>query len=436
MQRNRYFKSTFGTSGEFLLANTLDNSATPVDPVNPTSATALVTVAASPAAGDIVNITINGQVYSYVVKAGDSTAATLVASIVTDLNLNNVGFVASVAGTTSATFTIAAPPNSGVTWNGRIVSIAAGATNVSTFSAFSSTNFGTNGVDGVEAGPQPTIDLFVANAPANSLGVYWEDTRQVVAPGATGVYANRLRKFIYAWKTASGNTMITTGVTAGTREYRTTPYFAGQVDIWTLTFTGTYTAGQILHVRVMDITAVQIPSPTWEWVVVSTGTIATDLDNLAALINGEQQEPVVSAVNSGGGVLTITGLYNSRLIRVGYYMETIGQPGTNIGTDQSVCAFAQTQKSIAEVGTTADVTYFEEFFKTQNGIMNYVGTGTYTPAEFNNYLTSVVAGTQYGFLIVKSQKESIHKSSVLSLKNNHFIMIAIVNTSLTRLAGY
>lgn len=436
MLRNRYYKSTFGTSGEFIVAKSIDNSATPVDPVSPTAATASATVAGTPTTGDIVNFTINGQVYSYVVKAGDTTAATLVASIVTDLNLNVMGFVASVAGTTTAVFTIAAPAGSGTIWNSRVVSIAAGATNAGpTFTAMSSTNFGSNGVDAVEGGPQPTLDGFVTNAVANSVGVYWEDTKKVVPPGATSLFINRNRKFLYAWKTAQGFTKTTTGLTAGSREYRSVPYTAGTADIWTITVTGTITAGQILWVKIIDTTALNIPNPNWAWYVVSTGVIATDLTAIAALINGEQQEPWFTA-GAAGAVLTLTSTDTKRQMKIGYFLETVGQPGTNLGTDQTIATFAQTAKSVAESGTTADVTEFEMYFKSQTGIMNYVNAGM-TPQELSTYTSSVDAATQYGYLAISSHKEEIHKSSAVpAMKNRHWVFIAIASTLLNQLAGY
>jgi len=437
MLRNRYYKSTFGTSGEFIVAKTLDVSAMPVDPINPTSATVSVTVAGTPTTGDIINLVVKGVTYSYVVKATDTTAATLVASIVTDFNnSNNVGLVASVSGTTSAVFTIAAPANSGTAWNGVVVSGAAGEVNAGpTFSAFSKTDFGTNGVDGVEDGPAATLANFVDNAPANTLGIYWDDTKKAVAPGATSLYANARRKFFYAWKTAQGNTKTTSPITAGSREYRSIPYFAGQVDVWTITVTGTVTAGQLIHIKIIDTTAANIPNPNWEYVVTSSGTIATDLTALAALINAEQQEPVASA-GASGGVLTITGLFNSRQIKVGYLLEPVGSPTTNIGTDQTSVAFAQTQKSIAEVGTTADVKEFEDYMKYQMGIMKYVREG-YTADELNNYTTSVDGSTQYGYIQVSSFKEETHKSSaVTNMKNRHWIFIAIASNQLNAIAGY
>jgi hypothetical protein len=434
MQRNRYFKSTFGVSGEFIVAKALDVSATPVDGVAPGGGTVAVTIAATPTAGDVINFVIGGVTYSYVVKAADNTAALLVAAIVAEFNAtNNVGLVASVSGTTSATFTFAAP--AGTAWNGVTVTGAAGTNAGPTFSAFTGTNYNTAGVDPVDAGPQPDLKGFVANALSNTIGVFWEDTKKAVQHGETNLYANRNRKFMYAWKTAGGTTMLTSGLTAGTREYRKLAYNAGTADVWDMTIGGTLTAGQIIHIKIIDRTALNIPNPNWEYIVVSTGTAATDMTAIAALINGETQEAWFTASASGAD-LTITSTDNKRQMAVAYQLETVGQPGTNIGTDQSTMSIVHTTASIAEVGTTADVTEFEDYMKYQNGVMKYVQDGI-TAQEMNNFPTNVDAATQYGYLLVKSKKEEIHKSSAVpAMKNDHFVAIAIANTALNALAGF
>lgn len=434
MQRNRYFKSTTGVGGEYVIANQIDNTGTPVDGLAPTAATTSVTVAASPAVADRINFLIAGQTYTYIVKAGDTTAATLVASIVAYINAtNNAAFTASVSGTTSAVFSFAAPL--GTSFNGATNSVTLGAPNVSTFSAATATAWGTNGVDPVESGMQGTLDLFVANALAGSIGVYWADNKAAVLPGATGLYANRDRVFQYAFKTqdTTPNTILTSGVRAGARQYRTIAYSAGQADIYTMTFTGTYTLGQILRVRIIDTTSTQIPYPNWSYEVVSTGTIATDLTAIAALITAETQDPVATA-SASAGVLTITGKFNSRQIKVGFNLDTFGTSG-NGAIDQSIQVTAQTQVSTSEVGTTADILEFEKYFKIQNGVMIYTPEGT-LPTEFSNILSLVVTGTQYGILVVTSAKEDRHESSVMPNFNKSYVQVAIPNAAVAQLASY
>ncbi len=432
MERNRYFKSTFGVGAEFVLANSLDNSGTPVDGLAPTPGTSSVTVAASPALGDRINITVNGGTYTYLVKSTDTTAATLVASIVAYINATNNGaFVASVTGTTSAVFSFAAPL--GTSFNGATVTSTLGSPNVSTFSANTSTNFGTNGVDPVSGGAQGTFALFRANAANGALGVYWVDTNQAVLPGTTGLYANVNREFFYAWKTMDGNTMVTTGIKAGTRSYRQAPYNAGTVDQYTVTVTGTLTLGQTVRIRIIDVTSVQVPYPNWSYEVFSTGTIATDLLALRDLINAETQDAVATATASGA-ILTINGIYNSRQLKVNYSVDTFGS-ATPQNIDQSVVAIAQVTTSQSEVGTTADVLEYEKYFKVQNGVMIYTREGV-LPSEFSSISQQTQVGIQYGFLVVTDQKESIHQSNVLALKSKRYTIVALPSTSLAQLASY
>lgn len=439
MQRNRFFKSTPGVDAEYVIAQTLDNSATPAIGVAPSSGTAQVTVAASPAAGDKITIFVNGEEYSYIVAAGDTTAATLNASITALLNTNNQGFTAVGTGTTTSLFTLNAPKNSSM--NGWVVTVVLGTPNVSTFSAPVVANFGAGGTDPVAGGPQPTINGFVTNAAAGAVGVYWKDTNIAVKPGETSLAVNANREFYYAWKTQDGNTMVTTEINAGSRKYFQSLYNAGRPDIWTETFTGTYTAGQILHVKVIDTTSAQVPFPNYQYDLVCTGTINTDLATLATLINAEQYDPIVSA-GASGNVLTITGKYASgtaftyRTFKVGFYLETVGSNANAQGIDQSIVAIAQTQVAIAEVGTTADVTYFEQALKEMIGVMVYTN-GDYTPSELSNITELVIPSVQYGYLAVTGLKVVVHRSSVhQAVSNKKTVIIALPSTSLNQLANY
>lgn len=439
MQRNRFFKSTTGVGGEYVIAQTLDNSATPAIGIAPSAATATVTVAATPAVGDKITIFVNGEEYSYMVAAGDTTAAALNTSITALLNTNNQGFTAVGTGTTTSVFTLNA--TKAALMNGWVVTITLGTPNVSTFSAPTPVNFGTGGADPVSGGPQPTIALFRSTAATGSLGVYWSDTNIAVKPGETSLFANAQREFYYAWKTQDANTYVTTPIVAGTRKYFSAPYYAGQPDIWTETFTGTYTAGQLLHVTITDITSIQIPYPKYEYIVTSTGTIATDLTAIAALINAEIYDPIATA-GAVGAVLTIIGNYAQgtaftfREFKVGFYLETVGSNALAAGVDASAVAYAHTQIATFEVGTTADVLEFEKYFKTQNGIMIYTNGGT-LPSELSNISQSTVVGVQYGYLVVAGFKNVTHQSSVHeAYTNKKYISIALPSTALTQLAQY
>lgn len=437
MERNRFFKSTWGVGGEYVIASTLDASGAPVAGVKPTAATVTVTVAGTPTLGDKITIVVGGANYAYLVKSTDTTAATLVASIVSYLNTNTQGFTASVTGTTSAVFSLAAT-NAGTLLNGVVVSSTLGAPNAGpTFSTNSATSFGTNGIDADDGAGQATFELFCTNGVAGSLGVFWDDNHEALLPASTNQYANISRKFFYAFKTqdTTPNVLCTTSKVCNLRQYRQIPYYAGQGDIWTMTFTGTYTAGQFLHVKIIDATSEQVPYPNFEYIVASTGTIATDLTAIAALINAEITDPIATA-SATGGVLTVTGTYNSRQIKVAFYLEPIGQPGSNIGTDQSACAFAQTQISTAEVGTTNDMLEFEKYFKIQNGIMIYTEAGM-LPTEFSSIQQLTQTGVNYGFLTVTERKEEIQRSGAIPGRvNRTYTVIAVPTALLAQLAAY
>lgn len=435
MQRNRFFKSTPGINAEYVIASSLDNSQAPVLGVKPTAATVTVTVAATPALNDKITIFINGVEYAYIVQAGDTTAATLDASILALLNTNAQGFTATLAGTTSAVFTLASTV-ANANLNGVVVSVVLGTPNVSTFSAATTANFGTNGVTPVAGGPQSTINGFVTNAASGALGVYWKDTNVAVQPGETGLFINAQREFYYAWKTQDGNTILTTEMQASTRSYRSVPYFAGAVDVWTYTFTGTYTLGQILHVFIIDITSTQVPYQKYEYIVVSTGVIATDLTALAVLINAESQDPVATA-SATGGVLTVTGTFNSRQLKPGFALEAVGPNSAALGIDQSICVFAHSTVSQAEVGTTADVKYFEQALLEMNGVMVYTQEGI-LPSELSSISELVVGGVQYGYLNVTSEKTLSHRGAATNNKSitPKVIQIAVPSTALAQLASY
>lgn len=436
MQRNRFFKSTVGVGAEYVIANTIDTSQAPVDGLAPTGATVTVTVAGTPTLGDRINFVVGGAPYSYLVKSTDTTAATLVASIVTYLNaVNTQSFVASVTGTTSAVFTLTAPL--GIAFNGTVVTATLGTPNAGpTYSALSFTNFGTNGVDPIEPGMQSTFQNFVANAASGALGIYWVDNQLAVLPGATKTFANLNRDFFYAFKTQDGNTIVTGGLACNRKSTFSSAYNAGQADIKTITFGGTYTVGQMIRVRIIDKTSVQVPYPQYIYELVATGTINTDVASLAALINAEQSDPIVTA-SAGTNVLTITGVYNSRQIDVGTNIDTFGTSG-NGSIDQTAPVIATTQTSVAEVGTVADLLEFEKYFKVQNGIMIYTPEGT-IPAEFGTFTELIPAGAQYGFLVVTGYRSHSPQSAAVPgaiTGAKVYIMIAVPNTLLAQLASY
>jgi len=413
MERNRYFKATLGVGAEVIIANTLDASGAEVDGIKPTAATSTLTIAASPAAGDRINITVLGQPYTYTVLATDTTAAILVASMQAYFNAFNAPWTLVITGTTAATFTYT--PNAvGTALNGGTNAIALGTPNVSTFSApVATAQFGSNGVNGSPAGFQPTFQAFAANAAAGSLAVYWDDnlgqvtgsnSNTSVPPGALTQYANNNRAYFYAWKDAAGNTLRTSQIPVQGRKTTISRYQAATPDIFTVALGGTVTAGQTIWIRIIDKTSAAVPFPNWEYSVLSTGNAITDATALVALLTAEKFEiPIATATNGGTSTITITGLSNNRILAVNCWLDVAGilNSGTALSTDQSAFVVTQTQTRTVENGTFADVTEVEKFLKIRNGVMVYVAS-TITPSEFNNFNSNIVSTTQYGYLLVRS----------------------------------
>lgn len=447
MERNRYFKATLGVGAEVVIAASLDTSGVEVDGVKPVGGTASVTIAASPAAGDKVNITVGGQLYTYTVLASDTTAAILVASIVTYLNSFNPPWTASVTGTTTAVFTFT-PNATGTLLNAATVAIAAGTVNVSTFSAFSSTAFGSGGVNPAPAGFAADFQAFTASSPSGSLGIYWDDNlgqvtgsnrNQSVPPNAFAQYANINRSYFYAWKDSAGNTLRTSGIPVVGRKLATSRFAAAVLPIFTITYTGTYTAGQIIWVKMDDITSAQIPYPNWEYSVVSTGTIATDLTALAVAVNAENLDKQFTAV-AGATTLTLTAVNSNRVYKVLSFLELPGlvPTGTALQTDASIIAVVATTPTTFENGTVADVKEMEKYLKIRNGVMVYVaGSGQpYTPDEFNLFNSNIVTGGQYGYITVKATKTEVHQSTLNEQNAIGYYYIVVPDTLVLALANY
>lgn len=445
MERNRYFKATLGVSAEVVIAASLDISGVEVDGVKPAAATSTLTVAASPAAGDRISFTILGQNYQYTVLAGDSTAALLVAAIVVYLNSFNAPWTASVTGTTSATFTFT--PNAvGTALNAGTNAIALGTPNVSTFSApVATAQFGSGGVNGSPAGFAADFKTFVASSPNGSLGLYWDDNQgnvsgsnsnSSVPPGALGVYANANRSYFYAWKDGAGNTLRTSPIPIAGRKLVVSRFAAGTLPQYTVTYTGTYTAGQIIWVKFQDTTSVQIPYPNWEYYVVSTGTIATDVAALRDAINAENLDKQFTA-SAAANVLTLVALNSNRTYKISSFLELPGlvPTGTAIQTDASIIVIANSVPGVFENGTVADVRELEKYLKIRNGVMVYVNEG-YTPDEFNLFSSNIVAGAQYGYITVKAFKTETHQSTLNEQNAIGYFFIVVPDASVLALANY
>lgn len=449
MERNRFFKATLGVGAEVAIATTIDSSGVEVDGVKATGATSTVTVAATPTVGDKIQFLIGGVPYQYTVAAGDTTAAILVASIVAYLNTFGQPWTASVVGTTSAVFTLT--PNAVGTQLNSVTNALTAPTNVGpTYSALSATNFGSNGVNGSPAGFAATFQTFASSSAAGSLGLYWDDNQgqisgansnQAVAPGSLGAYANINRSYFYAWKDSAGNTLRTSPIPVLGRKVITSRFAAGTLPQYTITYTGTYTAGQILWVKFDDTTSAQIPYPNWEYSVVSSGTIATDLTTIRDIINAENLDKQFTA-SAAGNVLTLVALNSNRTYKILSFLELPGlvPTGTAIQTDASIIVIANSVPGVFENGTINDVKEMEKYMKIRNGVMVYVaGSGQpYTPDEFNTMASNVGGGgvTQYGFITVKSAKTEVHQSTLNEQNAIGYTYVVVPDTLVVALASY
>lgn len=431
---NRFFKSTLGVGAEALVVNTLDTSAGGgTIPAKSPTGTVTVTIAATPTLGDELVIDVEGEQYEYTVGAGDTTAAILHTSILTMLNANTQGFTATGTGTTSSVYTLTGP--SGAAWNGYLISATADTNTGPTFSAISSTNFA-GGVNGQTGAAQPNYQDFCANAVAGSLGIFFNDNNfngngiqsPAVPVGGTSTFANRRRQIFYGYKMADGTVKRTSPIPVEDLSYNSVTYTAGQPDIVTVTFGGTYTAGQGIMVRITNRTVEAVPYPTYEYWVTSTGTIATDVAALAAAINAEYADPVVTAT-AAADVLTITGIYNQNSIVVTATLNTTLQAET----DQSAIVIGVTQASIAPIGTNADVLEFETYFQVILGETLYTQAGV-LPSEMGLPASNVSSAVQYGYLIVKSRKRD--DGVTRNYNNKSYCVIAIASTLLATLQTY
>lgn len=432
MVKNRFFKSTFGAPAEMLIAQALD-ATTGAIAGSAATGTASVTVAANTTNGDQIVLTVGSHTFNYA-SVGAVTAAAYGTALLAALNLDPYfvanGIVWTKAGTTSLVLTGTWPI--GALPNGTAINFEAGPVNAGpSFSAFSSTNAtgGTNAVVGM----QPDVKGFVANALSGTLGVYWDDTNLVLQPGDTYNPANYGRKFSYFWKqggaTTVGLTMRTSPIPVRDRAYTQVAYAAGTNQVSTVTFTGTYAAGQILHLRLSDTTGTVVPYPNFAWETPFVTDLTTTLAALAALINAElaSNDPFFTATSNATQVI-ITANDASRSFQTSFYLETTAaQP-----TDASIVTHVVTTGNIAPLGTLADVQEFENYFKVGNGVMIYTPEGT-IPAEFGVPVTNAVTAINYGYLIVTMVR--VERGETRDYTKKTYVVVALPTASLATLAS-
>lgn len=421
MLKNRWFKSTLGIPAEILIAQSLDASNSPSAGTAPTG-TLNVTIAATPTLGDTLVINVDGYIYTYTVGAGETTAALAATAIEAMLDANNQGFTASHTGTTSAVFTLTGPV--GTTFNGKTVSATEGG---STFSAITSANF-SGGVNPV-VGFQSTFKDFVATAAAGAMAAYWADTQDAVTFGSTSLPVNKDRPYFYAWKQADETVKVSTTISPSGIEKKTQiAYYAGQGDTFTVTLGGTYTAGQYIHLRIIDTTSTILPYPSWEFVVKSSGTANTDAAAMRDKINAETIDKVFTA-SAATNVITIVFSAKDRTFKVLADLETT----KTATTDASVITIAHTVMQKGEIGTYKDIKELELYFRVQQGQPLYSGDGHTNIEEFGVIASNVVSGINYGILILKTMR--FERGEVRNFRQPLYVVIALPTASLATLAG-
>jgi len=424
MVKNRYFKDTLGNFSELAIVTQVDASGSTSATQQPSVATVSVTVSGSPTAGHVLTLTFsNGLVVNYTAPATPTTAI-LNAGIVAAIEaLLPAGSSVTSTGTTTQVITIGVP---GASYNAvTITTTASGASwtpgSVATFAG---------GVN-ADATAADSYKLFAANALAGSIWAFWYDTNLALAPGDTANALNAGRKYYYAWKQNDG-VMIhrTSPITVTGKTVTTQAYQAGTPQIMTLTSTGTFSLGQIVHVRIIDMTPTQLPYASYDYVAtIGASGINQAMTDLATAINAEKTDPIVTATASTN-VLTITGIKNYVIFKIAAFNEvTTAQP-----SDLSVFTFATTQKALMTIGDINYVKELELYYNNNAGGINYAPEGT-RPIEFGDILSNIGTNsvTQFGLLLVTDEK--LEKGVTRQYNHTQKILIAIKNTDLATLAA-
>lgn len=422
MVRNRFFKNTMGYFAELAIVAAVDASDGTAVVAQPSVVTLPLTVAGSPTAGDILTLTFsNGLVAEFTAPATPTTAllnAGVVATIKAILPAN-----ASVTslGTTSQVISIGVP---GTSYNA--VTITPSETGSSWTVGSAVTFAGGLAADAVAA---DNHEDFVASGTAGTIWAFWDDTAKQTAlvAGDTTNPANINRKFFYAWKDADGTPKKSTSIPIREMAYSQVAYSAGVAQVTALTFAGTYSATQIVHIRIIDTTATQTPYASYDYSeVIGSGGINTATTNLAAKINAEKNEPIATA-GASTNVLTITASTKYRTFKVVTFVE--------LSPTQLLDASAPTQtttKNVQPIGTSADVAELYKYYVMNSGGTVYAGEGV-NASEFGLPSSNVVTGTQYGFLLVTSKRNE--DGAVRNYSNKAYILIAVVTGDVAKLAA-
>lgn len=246
---------------------------------------------------------------------------------------------------------------------------------------------------------QATYAAFVLSAAAGALSAFWSDDKTAVAAGGTTDAANANRKFFFAWKQADGTVEKTTDIPAGNKRVSSVAYSEGANQVSTITYGGTIEVGQTIYAKILETTGTHLPFPSFIYEATVTTDTAAAVAALAARINAEKENPVVTAAASGN-VLTLTGVANNRSFKqMGFIETTAAKPN-----DLSAVTLATTTKAAPSIGDAASIKEFENF-----GFLN-TGGALYTPTNYNAeelgvISSNIAADGQYGFVLISSRRD-------------------------------
>lgn len=426
--KNRFLKNTLGIFAELVIAAALDTEETTGTGATPSQATVLVTIAADPTPGDLITITVDGVPYTHTIPVGDQTTQEAHDSIAALLAGNSQGFTLPThSGTTSSVFQLSW---AGANKNGKTVTLAETG---STFTVAGPYTFA-GGVD-ADAAAADDLEAFVADSDAGTVWAFWEDINAAgkhaaLVQGDTSNPANINRKFFYAYKDSAGATKTTTAIPVRGLKYDTIPYDAGTAQISKVTYGGTVSNGQILHVKIIDTTATQVPYPNYQYeAVVAGGTADSAVAAIAAAINAETDSPIVTAT-AATDTLTITATSKFVTFKLAAYVEvTAAQP-----TDASAITFPTggTAAAKSPTGDLASIQELEKYRNIYSGGINYAPEGT-TVDEFQTAAPNSGSIAQWGILMVKSSK--VEKGVVYDHTSKAYVIVAVPTGSETVLAA-
>lgn len=409
MIRNPYFKTTMGIFAQLAIAVGVDASDGTGIGSTPGVAQVLVTIAASPTAGETITITVDGIAYLYTVPVSGTTQQAH-DGILGMLQANTQGFyVGAHSGTTSSVYNLYWP---GAAGNAKAISLVEVGTSFTVAGPYTFAG----GVNS-DATAADSLTDFIASGTAGAIWAFWEDTKLALAPGDTYNPANSARRFFYAWKQGTV-AHISTPIPVSGRIYSSAAYNAGVFGIRTATYTGTHSATQIINFRIIEDTATMIPYPSWTYsILIGSGGINQAVTDLAAAINAEADDPIVSA-SASTNVLTVTATNKLRTFTMTSSLETSASQPSDLG----LCALAYTVKSVAPIGDLGSVQELEKYYIENNGGTIYTPQGILA-SEFGLPTSNILAVTQWGFLMVTSS--SFENGVVRNYSSKNYIVIAV-----------